>query len=170
MPNVELWTDGSSTGGVGAGGWAYVLRYGEHEKWDSGYADDTTNQRMEMTAMLMGLRALTKPNVYLTVFTDSAYLMNAFAQGWLKRWARNNWVTGRGKNKRVVANRDIWEALRVEAEKHIIHFTKVEGHDVRGRFPLNDRVDELAVEARKDPSRLVTVELPSYDNLEMTLV
>jgi ribonuclease HI len=168
MPNVELWTDGSSTGKVGAGGWAYILRYGEHEKCGSGYADDTTNQRMEMTGMLMGLRAIKKPMQHVTVFTDSAYLMGGWTEGWLKKWKKNGWKTRRGFGP-PVSNRDIWEALMVEAANHSIHFTKVKGHHAEGLYPLNDRVDEMSREARLDTSRLVVVELPRIENLTLEL-
>lgn len=155
---VELWTDGSSTGAVGDGGWAYILRYGDHEKEASGFAPDTTNQRMEMIAVLMGLRALRRP-VPVVVHTDSAYVMNAFTQGWIRKWQGNNWIAGRGSKAHPVENRDAWEALIEAVGRHYVTWEKVKGHS---NLELNDRVDALAVAAKKaGPDAYVKVELPS---------
>lgn len=143
MTRVEIWTDGSSTGQVGPGGWAYLLRFRGHEKTASGHMPDTTNQRMEMTAALMGLRAINRP-MPVTIYTDSAYLMNAFIQNWFKKWKANGWRSGGGK--KPVANRDLWEALIVEVAKHHVQWEKVKGHS---KIEDNDLVDGLAVEAKK---------------------
>lgn len=175
MANIELWTDGSSTGAVGPGGWAYILRFQRpgQEEWvereESGYMPDTTNQRMEMIAMLMGLRAL-KRRCAVTVYTDSAYLMNAWLQGWIIKWRRNGWKAGRGSKAHPVENRDVWEALIEEKGKHLVNFTKVKGHDASGRYPINDRVDKLAVAARKaGDEKFVTVELPFVGDVDMSM-
>jgi ribonuclease HI len=124
---------------------------------------------MEMTAMLMGLRAIKKPMQHVTVFTDSAYVMNAWTQGWLKKWKKNGWRAGPRGSKGPVANRDLWEALVLAADSHMLHFTKVKGHDEDGKFPLNDRVDELSREARLNPEMFVEVELPLIENLALEL-
>jgi ribonuclease HI len=142
---VDLWCDGSSTGAVGDGGWAYLLRYGEHEKEAAGFMPDTTNQRMEITGCLMGLRAIKRP-VAVCVHTDSAYLKNAFTQDWLKKWAKNGWMAGTKSRRHPVMNRDLWEALLSETGRHNVTWKKVKGHS--GHVE-NDRVDLLAVTAKK---------------------
>lgn len=153
---VELWTDGSSTGRVGDGGWAYVLLYGQHEKEAAGFAADTTNNRMEMTAALMGLRALKHP-MPVTIFTDSQYLMHAFTLGWLKKWERKRW--------RKVKNVDLWLALSTETKKHNVQWQWIRGH---ADSELNNRVDQLAVAARHEGvAAYVAVELPSIDHLTL---
>lgn len=133
---VQLWTDGSSTGRVGPGGWAYLLRFGEHAKEDAGYAKDTTNNRMELQAMLEGLRALTR-SCDVVVHTDSEYVMKAFTHGWIVKWERKNW--------HGVKNVDLWQAIVAEAVKHRLNFEWHRGHS---GVPDNERVDELAREAR----------------------
>lgn len=148
---VELFTDGSSTGKVGPGGWAYLLRYRGVERERAGYADDTTNNRMEMTAALMGLRALTRP-MPVTIITDSEYLMHAFTQGWLTKWERKNW--------RKVKNVDLWKALQIETRKHGVQWSWTRGHSSNED---NNRVDRLAVAARHaGPSAYVHVDLPHW--------
>lgn len=173
MANVELWTDGSSRGVVGDGGWACVLRFekdGEMmERELSGYCADTTNQRMEMIAVLMGLRAL-KFRCHVTVYTDSAYVMNAFVERWIVKWRKNGWIAGRGSKKKPVDNRDIWEALDAEVAKHHVIWTKVKGHHTAALFPINDRMDELAREARDaGMDRHVEIELPEVENLALAM-
>jgi ribonuclease HI len=162
---IELWTDGSSTGAVGDGGWAFVLRCGEKVKEGSGYVPDTTNNRMEMTALLMGLRALTREGVFVRVFTDSEYLMKPFTHGWLHKWERGGWITGRGSKKKPVANQDLWQALKEEAGKHRVTFEWVRGH--AGTL-LNERCDELAKAAKvAGMSAHVEIELPGGASLEL---
>lgn len=156
---VALWTDGSSTGQVGDGGWAYVLRYGEHEREGSGYCPETTNQRMEMTAALMGLRALNRP-MPVTIYTDSAYLMNAFVQNWFKKWKANGWLAGSGSRMKPVENRDLWQALLDEVSLHGVQWEKVKGHS--GNVD-NERVDVLAVAAKKaGMGAYVKIDLPIF--------
>lgn len=158
LTRVELWTDGSSTGAVGDGGWAYILRWGDHEKIEVGYIPDTTNQRMEMTAVLMGLRAIKWP-MPVTIFCDSAYVQNAWQQGWLKKWKKNGWMAGSGRKLHPVENRDLWEALVAEVDRHGVMWNKVKGHS---GDELNERVDALARGARKKgPEAFVHVELPT---------
>lgn len=168
MREVTLWTDGSSTGAVGDGGWAYVLVAGDAKKEASGYAPDTTNNRMELTALLMGLRALKVSNVRVHVRTDSEHVMFPFTKGWLQRWKRTGWITGRGSKKRPVANQDLWKALDAEAKKHFVTFEWVGGHT---GVELNERCDELAKAAKKaGMDQYVAVELPDLENLALELV
>lgn len=152
---VQIWTDGSSTGRVGDGGWAYLMRYGMHEKQESGFATDTTNNRMEMTAALMALRALKRP-MPVTIFTDSEYLMHAFTQGWLQKWERKRW--------RKVKNVDLWKALQVEVRKHNVEWQWLRGHAGHAE---NETVDKAAVAARHaGAAAYVHVELdPAQESL-----
>jgi ribonuclease HI len=161
---VELWTDGSSTGEVGDAGWAYLMRYGTHEKEGSGFLPDSTNQRAEMTAALMGLRALKRPAA-VEISTDSAYLMHAFTQGWLKKWKSNGWMAGSGSRAHPVVSRDLWEALLVEAAGHNVTWKKVKGHSGNEH---NDRVDLLAVAAKvAGMDAYVPVELAAFEALTL---
>lgn len=164
---VELWTDGSSTGAVGDGGWAYVLRCGATVKEACGFQPDTTNNRMELTGLLMGLRALKREGVRVEVFTDSQYVMHPFTQGWLHKWRRAGWITGRGSKKRPVSNRDLWEAVSAEVAMHTVTFNWVKGH---ADILLNEKCDELAKlakAARMD--RYVEVELPTVESMTMEM-
>jgi ribonuclease HI len=134
---VEIYTDGACSGNPGPGGWAAVLTYGSHVKEISGGERRTTNQRMELTALLEALRCLKAP-CDVTVYSDSAYLINCFRQRWYENWRRNGWVNSRGE---PVQNRDLWEALLAEVERHRVRFEKVKGH---AGVKLNERCDELA--------------------------
>jgi ribonuclease HI len=140
---VELWTDGACSGNPGPGGWAAILRYGDRERELTGGDPATTNNRMELTAVVEGLRALTR-SVPVVVHTDSAYIERAFTDGWLRRWKANGWRTA---GKKPVANRDLWEALDEAAAGHRVSFRRVEGH--RG-IELNERADVLAVAAARE--------------------
>jgi ribonuclease HI len=138
---VEIWTDGACSGNPGPGGWAAVLCCRGVQRELSGGDPATTNNRMEMTAVLQGLRALTRP-VAVTVVVDSAYVEQAFTQGWIDRWRRNGWRTSA---REPVKNRDLWEQLAVEVNRHRVRWRRVKGHAGNG---LNDLADRLAVEAR----------------------
>jgi ribonuclease HI len=140
---VELWTDGACSGNPGPGGWAALLRWNGREKELTGGEAATTNNRMELTAVLEGLRALTRP-VEVVVHTDSAYVQRAFGDGWLQRWQRNGWKTAA---KKPVENRDLWEALLEAAKPHQVRFERVKGH---AGVELNERVDLLAVQAARE--------------------
>ncbi len=137
---VELWTDGACSGNPGPGGWGAILRYGEREKELSGGEPDTTNNRMELRAVIEGLRALTRPS-RVVIKTDSAYIERAFTDGWLERWKRNGWRTAA---KKPVANQDLWLELDAAATPHTVRFERVAGH---AGVELNERADRLAVEA-----------------------
>jgi ribonuclease HI len=138
---VEIWTDGACSGNPGPGGWAAVLRCRGVQRELSGGDPQTTNNRMEMTAVLEGLRALTRP-VAVTVVVDSAYVEQAFTQGWIDRWQRNGWRTS---GKEPVKNRDLWEQLAAEVARHRVRWRRVRGH---AGTDLNELADRLAVEAR----------------------
>ncbi len=137
---VVLYTDGACSGNPGPGGWAAVLIWGERRKEISGYSPSTTNNRMELTALLEGLAALKTPCT-VQVHSDSTYVVNAFRQGWLTRWQRNGWRTSQGS---AVENQDLWQAILRTAEPHDVKFNWVKGH---ARSTENNRCDELAREA-----------------------
>jgi ribonuclease HI len=137
---VELWTDGACSGNPGPGGWGAILRYGDHERELSGGEPTTTNNRMELRAVIEGLRALTRPS-QVVIVTDSAYVERAFADGWLERWKRNGWRTAARK---PVANQDLWIELDDVRTPHRIRFERVAGH---AGIELNERADQLAVAA-----------------------
>lgn len=136
---VEIFSDGACSGNPGPGGWGTIIRYGAHEKELSGYAAETTNNRMELTGAIAGLEALNRPcRVHLT--TDSEYLKKGMTE-WVDSWVRRGW---KNSQKKPVANRDLWERLLELAAQH-----EVEWHWVRGHagHPENERCDVLAREA-----------------------
>lgn len=147
---IELWADGASSPD-GCGGWAYVLvAYdGDVEvRRIQGFGGerDTTNNRMELTAVLRGLQALIRPTT-LTVFSDSAYVVNAFRANWIATWQRNNWTRKvKGQGRQPVANQDLWRALIAEAGRHQIVWRHVRGHN---GIELNETCDRLAVAAKR---------------------
>ena len=141
LTEVELWTDGACSGNPGPGGWAALLRMGKHERVLSGGEHRTTNNRMELTGVVQGLRGLTRP-CRVRVHIDSSYVKNAFANGWIARWQRNGWIS---KEKQPVKNRELWEELVVEVARHEIEWVKVKGHY---GVELNERVDRLACAER----------------------
>lgn len=124
MKKVTLYTDGACSGNPGKGGWGCVLIYGEVEKQMSGVAEVTTNNQMELTAVIEGLKALKEPCEVL-VYSDSAYVVNAFNQNWIDGWINNNW---RNSKKDPVANRELWEELISLTQTHKVTFNKVKGH------------------------------------------
>lgn len=137
---VEIYTDGACSGNPGIGGWAAVLLFKGKEKEISGAEPLTTNNRMELTAAVEGLKALKFPcRVHL--FSDSAYLVNAFNNGWLTKWQHNGWQNSR---KDPVENRDLWEKLLELSQLHDITWFKVKGH---ADNQYNNRCDKLAVAA-----------------------
>jgi ribonuclease HI len=137
---VEIWADGACSGNPGPGGWGAVLRLGDRVRELSGGDPQTTNNRMELTAVLEGLRALTRP-VDVVIHVDSSYVERAFTQGWLEGWRRNGWRTA---GKQPVKNRDLWEQLATEVERHRVTWKRVKGHS---GVELNERADALAVAA-----------------------
>jgi ribonuclease HI len=137
---LELWADGACSGNPGPGGWGAVLRMGDHIRELSGGDPQTTNNRMELTAVLEGLRAITRP-VDVLIHVDSSYVERAFTQGWLAGWRRNGWRTA---DRKPVKNRDLWEQLADEVERHRVTWKRVKGHS---GVELNERADALAVAA-----------------------
>lgn len=134
---VTIYTDGACSGNPGPGGWGAVLIYGSQRKELSGAAETTTNQRMELTAALQALQALKEP-CEVILFSDSAYLINAFNQHWLDNWQRNGW---RNAKKQPVENQDLWQALLNISSQHQVSWRKVKGH---AGDTYNERCDELA--------------------------
>lgn len=138
-PEVIIYTDGACSGNPGLGGWAAILRYGEHTKEIAGSEKGTTNQRMELTAAIRALEALKRP-CRVRLHSDSAYLVNAFKQRWFDRWLLNGWRNAKGD---PVENQDLWERLLELSEIHDVEWIKVKGH---ADDELNNRCDELAKE------------------------
>ena len=137
MQKVIIYTDGACSGNPGPGGWAAVLIYGEHKKEISGGNKETTNNIMELTAILEALKAL-KTECEVELYSDSAYSVNAFNQGWIFNWIKKGWKTADGKE---VKNKEIWQKIYSLTKKHKVNFNKVKGHsDVE----LKNRCDELA--------------------------
>ena len=145
MKQVTIYTDGACSGNPGPGGWAAVLRYGEHVKEMSGFVHGTTNNRMEIMAAIEGLSALKQP-CEVTICSDSAYLVNAFRKGWIENWKLNGW---KNAAKQSVENQDLWMILLLSIKKHrhSVQFQKVPGH---ADDALNNRCDELARAAVRD--------------------
>jgi ribonuclease HI len=139
---VLLVPDGAVSGNPGPGGWAVVLVKGAHRRELSGGETLTTNNRMELRAVIEGLRALTRP-CRVRVQSDSAYVVNAHRQGWLGTWQRNGWRTSARK---PVENQDLWQQLLAAEEQHEITWELVKGH---AGHELNERADVLAVRARE---------------------
>jgi ribonuclease HI len=138
-PLVEIFTDGACSGNPGPGGWGALLRYNGVEKELSGGEAQTTNNRMEMTAVLMALQALKKPSrVKLT--TDSQYVKDGLTK-WMPQWIKRGWKTA---DKKPVKNVDLWQQLAAAMEPHEVEFVWVRGHD---GHPENERVDALACAA-----------------------
>lgn len=136
LNRVEMWTDGACKGNPGVGGWGAWLRSGGHEKELFGGELETTNNRMELTAVIEGLAALKRPcNIVLHV--DSTYVMNGITK-WIHGWKKNNWRTA---NKQPVKNMELWQQLELETKRHSIDWRWVKGHS---GDPGNERADELA--------------------------
>lgn len=140
MQNVTIYTDGACSGNPGPGGYAAVIIYGDNEKEIYGREDNTTNNRMELRAAIEGLKVLTKPcNVKL--YSDSAYLVNAYNNKWVQNWKKNGW---KNASKEPVKNVDLWEELENLMGIHKVEYIKVKGH---ADNKYNNRCDELAVAA-----------------------
>lgn len=134
---VTLYTDGACSGNPGAGGWGAVLKYGDHRKEFSDGEIETTNNRMELTAVIEGLKRIKYP-CKVDVYSDSAYTVNAFLNGWVYAWEKSGWK--KADNKPVL-NIDLWKALLEQTRVHEVTFHKVKGH---ANNELNNRCDELA--------------------------
>ena len=143
MKQVELYTDGACASNPGAGGYGAILIYKGLEKEISGGEPLTTNNRMEIYAVIAGLECL-KEKCRVNIYSDSAYTVNAFTQNWLEGWIRNGWRKADGKE---VANSDLWQRLYDLTELHEVRFIKVKGHADNA---YNNRCDELARAAIKN--------------------
>ncbi len=143
MKNIKMYTDGACKGNPGAGGYACILVYGENEKVLSGGERETTNNRMELSAVIAGLEALKEPCA-VEVISDSKYVVSAINEGWLRSWVKNNW---KKSDKKPVLNVDLWQRFIEVSAKHEITFTWVRGHN---GHDYNERCDTIAVsEAEK---------------------
>ena len=138
MKKVEIFTDGACSGNPGPGGWAAILRYGTAEKEISGGEEMTTNNRMELTAVIKAVQMLKEP-CEITITSDSSYVCNAFIQGWIDSWILKGW---RKADKSPVLNPELWQELLDALSIHKYEFIWVKGHD---GHPENERCDALAV-------------------------
>ncbi len=134
--DLKMFTDGACKGNPGPGGWGVLLRYGDTEKELWGGEAATTNNRMELLAVIQGLSALTRPSK-LTIVTDSQYVKNGMTQ-WIHNWKRNGWKTAARK---PVKNADLWQQLDALVQQHDVNWEWVRGHS---GHPENERADELA--------------------------
>nr|WP_275443529.1 MULTISPECIES: ribonuclease HI [unclassified Halomonas] len=145
MPQVTVYTDGACRGNPGPGGWGVVLESGPHQKTLKGYEAETTNNRMELTAAIMALRALNKP-CSVALWTDSQYVRQGITQ-WIHNWVKRGWKTAA---KQPVKNAELWKTLHEETHRHRVVWHWVKGHS---GHPGNERADELANEAIDEHQR-----------------
>lgn len=142
MEKVIIYTDGACSGNPGPGGWGAILMYKDTKKEISGGKKDTTNNIMELTAALEALKLLKFP-CEVELYSDSAYLVNGFNQGWIYGWQKNSW---KNSSKEPVKNKEIWEDIYKMTQKHKVKFIKVKGHSDN---EFNNRCDEMARNAIK---------------------
>ena len=145
MKRVDIFTDGACKGNPGPGGWGAILRMGHHEKEMSGGEAETTNNRMEMTAVIRALSALTEPCA-VTIHTDSRYVIDGMTK-WIEGWKRKGWVSA---SKQPVRNQDLWHDLIETVLHHQIEWQWIKGHD---GHPENERADKLASDAALELNR-----------------
>ena len=143
MKTVTLYTDGACSGNPGPGGWGAILEYKGTEKELSGGEANTTNNRMELTAVIEGLKALKEPCT-VELYSDSKYVIDGLEKGWAKSWRSKGW---RKSDKKPALNPDLWEILLELTETHTMHYHWVKGH---ADNPKNNRCDQLAVEQSKN--------------------
>ena len=137
MQKVTIYTDGACSGNPGPGGWGAVLMYQDAKKEMSGGSKNTTNNIMEVTAVIEALKSLKVP-CEVDLYSDSAYVVNCFKQGWIYNWMKNNWINS---NKELVKNKELWQELYSLTKTHKVNFIKVKGH---ADNEFNNRCDELA--------------------------
>ena len=138
MKTVTIYTDGACSGNPGPGGWGAILEYMGHEKELSGGEKNTTNNRMELTAVIKALQALKEPCT-VELYSDSKYVLDALQKGWAVSWRKKGWIKS---DKKPALNPDLWETLLNLVEKHDVRYHWVKGHAAN---PKNNRCDELAV-------------------------
>ena len=139
--SVEIFSDGACKGNPGPGGWGVLLRYGKHEKQLYGGESQTTNNRMELTAVIKGLQGLTRPS-RVRVITDSQYVKNGITQ-WIHNWKRNGWRTS---GRQPVKNADLWQTLDREVARHDVEWHWVKGHSGHPENELADRLANRGIE------------------------
>ena len=142
MENVIIYTDGACSGNPGPGGWGAILMYKDVKKEISGNNENTTNNIMELTAVIEGLKML-KFSCDVQLYSDSSYVINAFKQGWIYNWIKKNWKTS---DNEPVKNKELWEELYGLTKIHKVEFIKVKGHSDN---VYNNRCDEMAREEIK---------------------
>ena len=142
MKTVTLYTDGACSGNPGPGGWGAILEYNGHEKELSGGESNTTNNRMELTAVIRGLQAL-KESCIVELYSDSKYVIDALEKGWAWGWKKKGWIKS---DKKPALNPDLWEELLLLTMKHEMRYHLVKGH---AENPKNNRCDEMAVSESK---------------------
>lgn len=142
MDKVTIYTDGACSGNPGPGGWGSILMAGNNQKEISGGQKDTTNNVMELTAVIEALKLLKRP-CEVDLYSDSAYVVNAFLQDWISGWIKNNW---KNSSKEEVKNKELWQELISLTQTHKVTFHKVKGHSDN---EYNNRCDELARNAIK---------------------
>ena len=138
MKTVTLYTDGACSGNPGPGGWGAILEYMGHEKELSGGEESTTNNRMELTAVIMGLSSLKEPCI-VELYSDSKYVIDGLEKGWAASWKKKGWIKS---DKKPALNPDLWDQLLELTGKHQMRYHWVKGH---AENPKNNRCDELAV-------------------------
>ena len=142
MKTVEIYTDGACSGNPGPGGWGAILRYKETEKELSGGSADTTNNRMELTAVIEAL-ALLKESCVVELYSDSKYVIDGLSKGWAKGWQKRGWIKS---DKKPALNPDLWERLLALTDRHEMHYHWVKGHAENEK---NNRCDQMAVAESK---------------------
>ena len=142
LKTVDIYTDGACSGNPGAGGYCAILIYKGAEKIISGFEQETTNNRMELLAVIKGIKAL-KEKCNVNIYSDSQYVISAFNDNWIENWQKNNW---RNANKKEVKNADLWLELVSLIKMHNVNFIKVKGH---ADNEYNNRCDKIAVEEYK---------------------
>ena len=147
MDEVTIYTDGACSGNPGPGGWGAILMLGENRKEISGGSENTTNNIMELTAVIEALKILKRP-CKVNIYSDSAYVVNAFLQKWIYGWMKKGWKTAGGD---PVKNKELWQELYSLTKTHDVTFIKVKGH---ADNQFNNRCDEMAVAESKKFTRI----------------
>lgn len=158
LRSIQLYTDGACSGNPGPGGWAAILKYGNHVKELSGSMPQTTNNRMELFAVISGLGAL-KERCQVAVYSDSSYVVDAFNKKWVDNWQKNGWKTA---DKKPVENQDLWRLLLLTMRKHEVSYVKVPGH---ADHEENNRCDFLAKNAIQSYLKTMNPDLVSEETI-----
>ena len=162
MEEVTIYTDGACSGNPGPGGWGAVLMYKGNKKEISGGNPDTTNNIMEITAVIEGLKMLKFP-CKVNLYSDSAYVVNCFNQGWIYNWMKKGWKTA---NNEPVKNKELWQELYSLTQTHKVTFIKVKGH---AGNPFNEKADKLATGMIGSNTSPDLTSEKNYDTIKMKL-